>query len=86
MIIIHVNDYNRLNFRRKIKIMKKKLMKLETKARGLMQNIIEEEKGASHMVEIVVVIVIVIAVAGTLNTVLDGAVTKVFQNLMTFIG
>ena len=66
--------------------MKKKLMELEAKAKVLIQKLSEEEKGASHMVEIVVVIVIVIAVAGTLNTVLDGAVTKVFQNLMTFIG
>lgn len=68
----------------------RKLMNLYVKGRvnliKAMERFKEEEKGASHLVEIIVVIVVVIAIAGVFQTKLTTSVGKIFTNLDTFIG
>ncbi len=49
------------------------------------ENFFEEEKGASHLVEIIVVIVIVIAIAGVFKNQLSSAIEAIFSNLNNFI-
>ena len=50
------------------------------------EHFLKEEKGASHMVEIVVVIVIVIGVATIFRTALMEAMTTIMEKLTDFIG
>ncbi|MCI8489789.1 MAG: hypothetical protein HFJ04_06015 [Lachnospiraceae bacterium] len=61
--------------------LKGQLKLLEWKDRFL-----QEETGASHMVEIIVVIVIVIAVATVFRTQLLAAMTTIMDKLTEFIG
>lgn len=56
-------------------------MKLATAS----EEFLSEEKGASHLVEIIVVIVIIVALAGVFKEQLKGAITAIFTNLTNFI-
>ena len=70
--------------------MRDKLLSLYVQGRTrlikAMETFAEDERGASHMVEIIVVIVIVIALAGVFRTRLQTAVETILDNLDTFIG
>ena len=70
--------------------MRKKLTELYRKGQckwnGWRERFLQEETGASHMVEIIVVIVIVIAVAAVFRTQLLAAVTAIMDRLTEFIG
>ncbi len=70
--------------------MKRKMTELYCKGQRKLMDVKErflrEEKGASHLVEIVVVIVIVIAVATIFRTQLTSAMTTIMGKLTEFIG
>lgn len=69
--------------------MKRKMTELYCKGQRKLMDVKErflrEEKGASHMVEIVVVIVIVIAVAAVFNKAIGDAVKEIMDRLTTFV-
>ena len=57
----------------------------QMKAAEAVKEFASGEKGASHLVEIIVVIVIIIAIAGVFHTQLTNAVNAIFDNLTGFI-
>lgn len=57
----------------------------QMKAAEAVKEFASGEKGASHLVEIIVVIVIVIAIAGVFHEQLEKAVEAIFTNLTGFI-
>lgn len=69
--------------------MERKLMETYVKGRVRLlkaaEQFFDEEKGASHLVEIIVVIVIVIAIAGVFSDRLKDVVGSIFDNLDGFI-
>lgn len=69
--------------------MKRKLMELQVRGRIFLQEKMEkflsEEKGASHMIEIIVVAVVVIGVATVFKTELGKAIVEIFKKVTTFI-
>ena len=62
------------------------LVKGQVKAVKAMEGFAAEEKGASHMVEIIVVIVIVMAVAAVFKEQITKAATTVMKTFTDFIG
>lgn len=70
--------------------MKGKLLELGVKGRVRLMKAVEqftsEEKGASHMVEIIVVIVIILAVAAVFRDNITAAVEKVMKRFTEFVG
>lgn len=61
-------------------------IKGQIKMRGLKERFLQEEKGASHLVEIVVVVLIVIAVATIFRDQLTDAMTQAMGKLTSFTG
>ncbi len=57
----------------------------QMKAAEAVKEFASGEKGASHLVEIIVVIVIVIAIAGVFRKQLQDAIEAIFTNLTGFI-
>lgn len=57
----------------------------QMKAAEAVKEFASGEKGASHLVEIIVVIVIVIAIAGIFHSKLQEAIETIFGNLTGFI-
>ena len=62
------------------------LVKGQVKAVKAMEGFAAEEKGASHMVEIIVVIVIVMAVAIAFQDAITEAAETVMQEFTEFVG
>lgn len=71
-----------------MKNMKRKLMETYVKGRAellkAVEQFLDEEKGASHLVEIIVVIVIIIGIAAIFRTQLTAFVNQVMEDLLNF--
>lgn len=71
-----------------MKNMKRKLMETYVKGRTELLKAVEqflhEEKGASHLVDIIVVIVITIGIAAIFRTQLTAFVNQVMEDLLNF--
>lgn len=65
--------------------MLRKIDDLLMEANSRLNSFVEEEKGASDMVAVIVLIVVVIAVAGIFREQLGNAVEAVFNKLQDFV-
>ena len=62
-----------------------KLIGMQLRARRFLSQMMEEERGDTNFVAIIIIIVILIAIAGVFKEQLEGAIEKVFGSLTDFI-
>ena len=62
-----------------------KLIGMQLRARRFASQLLEEERGDTNFVAIIIIIVILIAIAGIFKDQLEKAIKKVFDSLTNFI-
>ena len=62
-----------------------KLIGMQLRARRFVSQLLEEERGDTNFVAIIIIIVILIAIAGIFKDQLEKAIKKVFDSLTNFI-
>lgn len=62
-----------------------KLIGMQLRAGRFLSQMMEEERGDTNFVAIIIIIVILIAIAGIFKDQLEGAIEKVFGSLTDFI-
>ena len=62
-----------------------KLIGMQLRARRFVSQLLEEERGDTDFVAIIIIIVILIAIAGIFKDQLEKAIKKVFDSLTNFI-
>ena len=62
-----------------------KLIGMQLRARRFVSQLLEEERGDTNFVAIIIIIVILIAIAGIFKDQLEKAIKKVFVSLTNFI-
>ena len=62
-----------------------KLSGMQLRARRFVSQLLEEERGDTNFVAIIIIIVILIAIAGIFKDQLEKAIKKVFDSLTNFI-
>lgn len=68
------------------KFLESKVVAMKCRAQRFFYDLLEEERGDSNFVAIIVIIVIILAVAGIFRTQLLELVNKVFEQLTDFVG
>ena len=62
-----------------------KLIGMQLRARRFVSQLLEEERGDTNFVAIIIIILILIAIAGIFKDQLEKAIKKVFDSLTNFI-